>query len=156
MVPKSAPEALHSLADFGTTTLERHEDVHHLLTPTGALQIGELSLSTIGDAGFRHSVVQHCIIRRNVLRTDDAGRTQFSEVQGPIKAAIKQQRVTDQIEGEAGQAGAAPVPPLYADARSVFASSYLQGEGLEIGALHWPLAAPSEAKVRYVDRKTVE
>lgn len=63
---------------------------------------------------------------------------------------------TDQIESEAGQAGAAPVPPLYVDARSVFAASYLQGEGLEIGALHWPLAAPSEAKVRYVDRKTVE
>jgi SAM-dependent methyltransferase len=43
-------------------------------------------------------------------------------------------------------------PPVYIDARGVFAAHYLAGEGLEIGALHQPLAMPAQAKVRYVDR----
>lgn len=32
----------------------------------------------------------------------------------------------------------------------------LRGQGLEIGALHWPLPVPSGASVRYVDRFDVE
>lgn len=35
------------------------------------------------------------------------------------------------------------------------ARRYLRGEGLEIGALHFPLRVPSGAKVRYVDRMDV-
>lgn len=43
-------------------------------------------------------------------------------------------------------------PPVYLEARAEFAARYLFGEGLEIGALHQPLAVPAHAKVRYVDR----
>jgi len=45
-----------------------------------------------------------------------------------------------------------PPPPVYLEARTEFAARYLFGEGLEIGALHQPLAIPAHAKVRYVDR----
>lgn len=44
--------------------------------------------------------------------------------------------------------------PVYLDARTAFANSYLIGEGLEIGPLHQPLAVPVHAKVSYVDRMT--
>ena len=43
-------------------------------------------------------------------------------------------------------------PPVYLEARAEFAARFLYGEGLEIGALHQPLAMPAHAKVRYVDR----
>ncbi len=46
----------------------------------------------------------------------------------------------------------APPPPVYLDARAVFATRFLAGEGLEIGGLHQPLAMPAHARVRYVDR----
>jgi len=41
-------------------------------------------------------------------------------------------------------------------ARRKLASKYLAGEGIEIGALHSPLKIPPKAKVRYVDRMSVE
>jgi predicted SAM-dependent methyltransferase len=44
----------------------------------------------------------------------------------------------------------APAPPVL-DRFSV-AANYLHGEGIEIGALHLPLAVPPTTKVRYVDR----
>jgi predicted SAM-dependent methyltransferase len=47
-----------------------------------------------------------------------------------------------------------PGVPVFLDARAVFANAYLKGEGIEIGALHQPLAAPPQAHVRYVDRMT--
>jgi predicted SAM-dependent methyltransferase len=47
----------------------------------------------------------------------------------------------------------APVP-MYLDARAAFAAGYLSGEGIEIGALHQPLAAPPQAYVHYLDRMT--
>ena len=47
-----------------------------------------------------------------------------------------------------------PPLPVYLDARAAFAASYLSGEGIEIGALHQPLAVPPQAHVRYVDRMT--
>lgn len=50
----------------------------------------------------------------------------------------------------------APPPPVYFDARAEFAARFLQGEGIEIGALHQPLAMPPQARVRYVDRMTSE
>lgn len=40
--------------------------------------------------------------------------------------------------------------------RSSIARQYLSGDGIEIGALHSPLKVPSQAKVRYLDRMTVE
>lgn len=50
------------------------------------------------------------------------------------------------------QSAPAPQPPTYWDARSELAARLLQGEGLEIGPLHQPLAMPPQARVRYVDR----
>jgi SAM-dependent methyltransferase len=47
-----------------------------------------------------------------------------------------------------------PPVPAYLDARAAFANSYLNGEGIEIGALHQPLAAPPQAHVHYLDRMT--
>lgn len=40
--------------------------------------------------------------------------------------------------------------------REAVATNFLKGEGLEIGGLHNPLRVPSAAKVRYVDRMSVE
>lgn len=51
---------------------------------------------------------------------------------------------------------AAAPPPLYLDARGVFAERFLRGKGLEIGALHQPLAIPPQARVRYLDRLSVD
>jgi SAM-dependent methyltransferase len=48
-----------------------------------------------------------------------------------------------------------PAPPVYFDGRFELAAHYLFGEGLEIGALHLPLAVPDDVKVRYVDRLPV-
>lgn len=45
-------------------------------------------------------------------------------------------------------------PPMYLDERAQFAAHFLQGEGLEIGALHQPLTVPPQATVHYVDRMT--
>lgn len=39
--------------------------------------------------------------------------------------------------------------------REFFATRYIQGQGIEIGALHSPLKVPAGVKVRYVDRMTV-
>ena len=46
--------------------------------------------------------------------------------------------------------------PVFLDARREFAERFLAGEGLEIGALHLPLRTPAGARVRYVDRMSVE
>jgi SAM-dependent methyltransferase len=56
----------------------------------------------------------------------------------------------------AKRATPADPPPVYLDARAAFATRYLFGQGLEIGALHLPLAVPDHAQVRYVDRMTAE
>lgn len=53
-------------------------------------------------------------------------------------------------------AGPAEAPPIYFDARRELAARFLQGEGLEIGALHQPLELPPHAKARYVDRMLVD
>ncbi|MCU1362133.1 MAG: Methyltransferase type 11, partial [Ilumatobacteraceae bacterium] len=53
------------------------------------------------------------------------------------------------------QLGPAEAPPVYFDARLELAARYLFGEGLEIGALHQPLAVPADVNVRYIDRTTV-
>jgi SAM-dependent methyltransferase len=43
-------------------------------------------------------------------------------------------------------------PPIYFDARADLARQLLQGDGIEIGPLHQPLAMPPHARVKYVDR----
>ena len=48
-----------------------------------------------------------------------------------------------------------PAPPVYFDGRRELAAHYLFGAGLEIGALHLPLAVPDDITVKYVDRLTV-
>jgi SAM-dependent methyltransferase len=45
-------------------------------------------------------------------------------------------------------------PPTVFDGRVEFASRFIGGEGLEIGALHAPLGVPAHARVTYVDRMT--
>jgi predicted SAM-dependent methyltransferase len=40
--------------------------------------------------------------------------------------------------------------------RKELGSKYLHGDGIEIGALHHPMAVPSDANVRYVDRLPVD
>jgi predicted SAM-dependent methyltransferase len=40
-------------------------------------------------------------------------------------------------------------------ARHVIAAAFLQGDGIEIGALHRPLIVPRRARVKYVDRMRV-
>jgi SAM-dependent methyltransferase len=52
------------------------------------------------------------------------------------------------------QAAILPAIPVYLDARAAFANGYLNGEGIEIGALHQPLTAPPQAHVHYLDRMT--
>jgi predicted SAM-dependent methyltransferase len=53
-------------------------------------------------------------------------------------------------------AGPIDPAPVFLDARAEFAARFLAGEGLEIGALHQPLALPPHARARYVDRLPVE
>ena len=50
----------------------------------------------------------------------------------------------------------AEAPPIYFDARRELAARFLDGEGLEIGPLHLPLAMPPNAKPRYVDRMQID
>ncbi len=50
----------------------------------------------------------------------------------------------------------AEAPPVYLDARRELAAHFLDGEGLEIGPLHQPLALPPNAKARYVDRMAID
>jgi SAM-dependent methyltransferase len=52
--------------------------------------------------------------------------------------------------------GPAVAPPAYLDARRVLAARFLFGEGLEVGALHQPLALPKNARARYVDRMQLD
>jgi ubiquinone/menaquinone biosynthesis C-methylase UbiE len=40
--------------------------------------------------------------------------------------------------------------------REFVANTFIRGQGIEIGALHMPLRVPRSAKVRYVDRFTVD
>jgi hypothetical protein len=54
------------------------------------------------------------------------------------------------------QDGPPPAPPVSGDARAELGAEFLHGEGLEIGALHQPMALPKEASVRYVDRMGVD
>ena len=53
------------------------------------------------------------------------------------------------------QAGAATPPPVRRDTRHELAAELLRGSGIEIGALHMPVALPAGVRARYVDRMTV-
>lgn len=57
---------------------------------------------------------------------------------------------------EPSRAGPAEAPPVYLDARAELAARFLFGGGIEIGALHAPLGAPSHAQVRYLDRMAAD
>ncbi|MFP5389316.1 MAG: methyltransferase domain-containing protein [Thermoleophilia bacterium] len=59
-------------------------------------------------------------------------------------------------EPKEGAAGPAEPPQDFFDARAEFASRFLAGEGLEIGALHLPLAMPPQARPKYVDRMSAD
>jgi SAM-dependent methyltransferase len=51
--------------------------------------------------------------------------------------------------------GAATPPPVVRDTRRELAAEFFRGSGIEIGALHLPMAMPAGVSVRYVDRMTV-
>lgn len=53
------------------------------------------------------------------------------------------------------QQGAAPPPPALREMRRELAADLLHGDGLEIGALHFPVVLPAGVSVRYVDRLSV-
>jgi predicted SAM-dependent methyltransferase len=80
------------------------------------------------------------------------------QVRGGIAAGRAGSLHRVSAEGQAGAPAAiaqdapAPPPPVYWEARAELAARLLQGEGLEIGPLHQPLAMPPQARVRYVDR----
>src|SRR5207302_3536269 len=42
-------------------------------------------------------------------------------------------------------------PPNWLRTRDDLAFRYLRGDGIEIGALYWPLRVPGAARIRYVD-----
>jgi Methyltransferase domain len=73
-------------------------------------------------------------------------------LRAPEQAGSLQMMSTTDTSGVS--AAMQPPLPVYLDARATFAYSYLFGEGIEIGALHQPLAAPPHARVRYLDRMT--
>jgi len=45
--------------------------------------------------------------------------------------------------------------PFFALDREVIAKTYIRGDGIEIGALHYPTKVSRRARVRYVDRMSV-
>jgi SAM-dependent methyltransferase len=68
-------------------------------------------------------------------------------------------RLRKRLEGQGGKAQASPAANGQGGFREVrrwIAHRYLAGDGLEVGALHQPLEVPPAARVRYVDRMTVE
>jgi SAM-dependent methyltransferase len=60
-----------------------------------------------------------------------------------------------QTSTETSPSQAAAPPPRYFEARADLAYRYLAGEGLEIGALNWPLEVPAAARKSTVDRMTL-
>ena len=70
-------------------------------------------------------------------------------------ATLAQQRLLYESPCGIYKVAAAPaVPPLFPldPVRRRIAARYLNGQGIEIGALHFPLKVPAGATVRYVDR----
>jgi hypothetical protein len=51
--------------------------------------------------------------------------------------------------------GAATPPPVVRDTRRELAAEFFRGNGIEIGALHLPMALPAGVSARYVDRMAV-
>ncbi|HTD58888.1 MAG TPA: methyltransferase domain-containing protein [Solirubrobacteraceae bacterium] len=64
-------------------------------------------------------------------------------------------RTRDAIATLLSRASVAPAVLRLQFRRRRLARRYLKGEGLEIGALHYPLWVPSGVRVRYVDRMDV-
>jgi SAM-dependent methyltransferase len=53
-----------------------------------------------------------------------------------------------------GEGAAAEAPPIRHTSRHTLAAGYLDGDGLEVGALHSPTPLPPNAHSRFVDRKS--
>ncbi len=64
-------------------------------------------------------------------------------------------RMRDELARLPGRARSAPRFLRFELRRRRLARRYLRGEGLEIGALHYPLRVPRGVRVRYVDRMDV-
>jgi len=74
---------------------------------------------------------------------------QIARLQKRLEERTGKASVVPAANGQNGQDGFRAV-------RQQVAHRYLAGDGLEVGALHQPLEVPPGARVRYVDRMTVE
>lgn len=89
---------------------------------------------------------------------------------GEIIANNAKLPITEPVRIENAAADSAPTPDTSAEQNNIIwqtkadfysrrdflAAIYLEGEGIEIGALHTPLKVPAQAQVKYVDRSPVE
>jgi GT2 family glycosyltransferase/SAM-dependent methyltransferase len=104
--------------------------------------------------------------------------TRAKQVEELVAENIRLRMRLDEIEQQALWSPAAPAAPAHTqpshnggplpltwaqrraglgffDVRAWMAALFIEGEGIEIGALHSPLAVPPTARVRYVDRMRV-
>lgn len=90
------------------------------------------------------------------------------QVEELVSETIRLRLRVDELEQQALWAPPAPGAALpltwaqrrtsagFFDVRAWVAALYLEGDGIEIGALHSPMQVPNTARVRYVDRMSVE
>lgn len=90
------------------------------------------------------------------------------QVDDLLSETIRLRLRVEELEQQALWAPPAPAVPLpltwaqrrstagFFDVRAWVAALYLEGQGIEIGALHSPMQVPPTARVRYVDRMSVE
>lgn len=90
------------------------------------------------------------------------------QVDDLLSETIRLRLRVEEMEQQALWAPPAPAVPLpltwaqrrgtagFFDVRAWVAALYLEGHGIEIGALHSPMQVPPTARVRYVDRMSVE
>src|SRR5437868_3016790 len=71
------------------------------------------------------------------------------------KVVPRSPRPADSPAAVASSQPGAPPRPLPLD-RQIVANAYLWGEGIEVGALSNPLPPPPGARVKYVDRMSVD
>lgn len=100
---------------------------------------------------------------KRAKKSADRAKKKVKQLEGRITELLG---ILEIMQGQLAGAGAAaavaagavkpepvPLPLLTGDLRALFALK-LKGEGIEIGALHYPLRVPPGVKVRYVDKRT--
>ncbi|QIF04465.1 methyltransferase domain-containing protein [Roseimicrobium sp. ORNL1] len=94
---------------------------------------------------------------KRAKKSADRAKKKVKQLEGRITELLGILEIMQgQLAGTGAGAGAvnpAPVSLVNGDLRALFALK-LKGEGIEIGALHYPLRVPPGVKVRYVDKRT--